>query len=77
MYRTTNDERARRQDRIETLLRELGYSLHRIHAIRDFVRLEAIDGPIGLHGELEWSNYIGLHHTRSDEVLSGFSLLTP
>lgn len=75
LYRATNDERAARQVRIEGLLKELGYRLFRVHAIRDHIRLEAIRGAIGLHGELEWSNYLALHEDGAGEVLKGFSLL--
>lgn len=75
IYRPSNSERLRRQEAIEALLQELGYGLYRVHEQDMVLRIEPVPYPIGIHGELDWSNHIALHRDRSAPVLKAFHLV--
>ena len=73
VHRESNIQRLRRQEGIEALLKELDYLLYRIHIIGGPIRLEAITAPIGIHGDLDWSNYLAVPRAREAELLAGFA----
>jgi FkbM family methyltransferase len=77
LYRPTNDERARRQERIETCSPSWATASSASTRSATTSGWRRSRGPSAMHGELEWSNYIALHGSTADEVLKGFSLLTP
>lgn len=76
VYRESNTERLHRQLRSEQVLSQLGYALFRIHLQMESIRLERLNGPIGIHAELDWSDHIAVHRDREAHVLGGF-LVTP
>lgn len=75
VYRPTNTERLRRQELIEGELGKHGYALYRVHEDGYSIHVEPIHGPIGIHGELDWSNYIAIHRDRTAGVLSAFHVV--
>ena len=72
VYRESNTERMARQLGIEAQLKEMDYRLLRVHQEKESIRLERISGPIGIHAELDWSNYVALHRDREASVLDAF-----
>ncbi len=72
VYRESNTVRITRQLGIEAQLKEMNYALFRVHQENESIRLERIIGPIAIHAELDWSNYIALHRDREASVLDAF-----
>lgn len=75
IYRPTNTERLSRQQAIEALLAGLGYGLYRVHEHDQVIQVEPVPFPIGIHGELDWSNYIALYKDRAPAILSAFHIV--
>lgn len=66
VYDPSNTDRLVRQQRIEELFRALDYTLCRVEAQGRAVDLVPMNGPIGIHGDVERTNYLAVH--RSLEV---------
>lgn len=66
----TADNRARldRQEALEGLLRQLGYGLHRIVHHAGPMHLQRITGAIGVHGDLDLTDYVALTPAQADQV---------
>lgn len=59
-----------RQQEVEALFARLGYSLHRIVDTGHGIRVQAMNGPIGVVHDQELSNYLALPVERANEVLA-------
>ena len=72
VHRDSHTERLHRQEKMQGLLSSLDYRLHRILWDGTCISLHAITGPIGIHSEPDWSNYLAVHVSREAAFLSGF-----
>jgi FkbM family methyltransferase len=61
--------RLTRQQEVEELFARAGYTLHRIAWQDGGLRLERMQGPIGVHDDQSLSNYVALPQERTDDVL--------
>jgi FkbM family methyltransferase len=62
-------DRIARQEDIEALFKRLNYRLNRILENGQEVRLDALNGPIGVHSDQSLSNYLVLPAERCEELL--------
>lgn len=67
--RADKADRLARQEDIEALFKRLDYRLNRILENGQQVRLDALNGPIGVHSDQSLSNYLVLPAERCEELL--------
>ena len=62
--------RLTRQQEVEAFFTRVGYTLHRIAWRDGGLRLETMNGPIGVHDDQSLSNYVALPKERTDAALA-------
>lgn len=70
-YSEGNADRIERQQAIERLLRELDFSLYRVHRSNGSLDLELIT-EVGIHSKMEWSVYVACPSERVSSLESRF-----
>ncbi len=69
VYDAKNTDRLQRQERIERLFAALGYVLYLVTEEGSSVGITTMEAPIGIHSDLERTNYLALHSSVSVEAI--------